>query len=139
MRKILITGGAGFIGSALADRLSSDKENNILVIDNLLTGKTGKLSCIGDNCRFLKCDVNNYKELSPIMISNKFDYVFHYAAVVGVRRTQDNPLMVLNDIEGIKNILSLSQHTGVKRFFTRHLRKYTENLWKFHNMLILLL
>jgi len=43
--------------------------------------------------------------------------VFHYAAVVGVKRTLENPMMVLQDIEGIKNILSLSKNTGVKRVF----------------------
>jgi UDP-glucose 4-epimerase len=46
-----------------------------------------------------------------------FDYVFHFAAVVGVQRTQENPVMVLKDIEGIKNVLSLSKNTTVKRIF----------------------
>jgi UDP-glucose 4-epimerase len=47
----------------------------------------------------------------------KFDVVFHYAAMVGVERTQLNPLGVLKDIEGIKNILNLSKETNVKRVF----------------------
>ena len=51
------------------------------------------------------------------MLVHKFDYVFHYAAVVGVKRTQDNPIMVLNDIEGIRNVLQLSKNTSVKRVF----------------------
>ena len=51
------------------------------------------------------------------MLVNQFDYVFHYAAVVGVKRTQDNPIMVLNDIEGIRNILQLSKNSSVKRVF----------------------
>jgi UDP-glucose 4-epimerase len=51
------------------------------------------------------------------MTAHRFDYVFHYAAVVGVRRTLDNPVMVLQDIQGIKNILDLSKNTGVKRVF----------------------
>jgi UDP-glucose 4-epimerase len=46
-----------------------------------------------------------------------FDYVFHYAAVVGVQRTLDNPVMVLNDINGFRNVLDLSRATGVKRVF----------------------
>jgi UDP-glucose 4-epimerase len=41
--------------------------------------------------------------------------VFHYAAVVGVKRTTDNPVMVLRDIDGIRNVLDLSKNTGVKR------------------------
>jgi UDP-glucose 4-epimerase len=51
------------------------------------------------------------------MSSRPFDYVFHYAAVVGVKRTLDNPITVLNDIDGIKNILSLAKNTGVSRVF----------------------
>jgi len=61
--------------------------------------------------------VNNYTSISEIMLTNHFDYVFHYAAVVGVSRTQENPIMVLNDIEGIKNILQLSKNSSVKRVF----------------------
>jgi UDP-glucose 4-epimerase len=51
------------------------------------------------------------------MIAHKFDYVFHFAAVVGVQRTQENPISVLRDIDGIKNILNLAKNTSVKRVF----------------------
>jgi UDP-glucose 4-epimerase len=51
------------------------------------------------------------------MLAFKFDYVFHYAALVGVKRTLNNPILVLRDIEGIKNILRFSKNTGVKRIF----------------------
>ena len=51
------------------------------------------------------------------MIANNFDYVFHFAAVVGVQRTQENPISVLNDIDGIKNVLDLAKNTSVKRVF----------------------
>jgi UDP-glucose 4-epimerase len=51
------------------------------------------------------------------MTSHRFDYVFHYAAVVGVKRTLSNPSLVLEDLQGIKNILNLSKNTGVKRVF----------------------
>ena len=47
----------------------------------------------------------------------RFEYVFHYAAVVGVKRTTDHPVMVLRDIDGIRNVLDLSKNTGVKRVF----------------------
>jgi len=53
----------------------------------------------------------------PVFGRFNFDYVFHYAAVVGVARTLENPMSVLEDIEGIKNILNLSKNTGVKRVF----------------------
>ena len=68
-------------------------------------------------CRFIKCDVNNYDDIAPIFLAFRFDYVFHYAAVVGVKRTLENPVMVLNDLQGIRNVLNLSKNTGVKRVF----------------------
>ncbi|HUM45679.1 MAG TPA: NAD-dependent epimerase/dehydratase family protein [Chitinophagales bacterium] len=115
MRKILITGGAGFIASCLADRLVQDAENYVVIVDNLLTGTKEKLpSQQYKNWHFIKADVNKYADVSSIMVSYQFDYVFHYAAVVGVQRTLNNPVMVLNDIRGIRNILDLSKHTGVK-------------------------
>jgi len=116
MVKILITGGAGFIPSSLADKLLLDEKNFVVLIDNFLTGYQKNIP-IHKNCKFIKCDVNNYNELSAIMTAHQFDYVFHYAAVVGVLRTLQNPIMVLDDIKGIENILSLSKNTGVKRVF----------------------
>jgi UDP-glucuronate decarboxylase len=114
--KILITGGAGNIASSLARQLSSDINNEILIIDNLLTGRMHKVPTL-PNVRFVKCDVNDLLDISGVFYSTSFDYVFHYAAVVGVERTLNNPLMVLNDVKGIENILKLSKNTGVKRIF----------------------
>ncbi|MFC1780206.1 NAD-dependent epimerase/dehydratase family protein [Patescibacteria group bacterium] len=117
MQKILITGGAGFIGSSLADELLKDSKNYIVLVDNLLTGKIKNLPSKSKNVTFIKADVNNYSDISPIMTIDRFDYVFHYAAIVGVERTLESPTLVLEDIDGIKNILDLSKNTGVKRVF----------------------
>jgi UDP-glucuronate decarboxylase len=118
MRKILITGGAGNVAGSLANSLVQDKDNYVVIVDNLLTGKLDKLpSASNSNWKFIKADVNNFNDLSPIMTSFSFDYVFHYAAVVGVKRTLDNPKMVLDDIDGIRNVLNLSKNTGVRRVF----------------------
>ncbi len=118
MKKILITGAAGNIGSALADRLLSHKEYEVVGVDNFLTGSVSKLPpAENTNFSFIKANVNNFREISSIMTSCRFDYVFHYAAVVGVKRTLDNPALVLDDIQGIKNILDLAKNTGVKRIF----------------------
>ena len=118
MTKILITGGAGNVGGALARKLVENPNYFVVIVDDLSTGSTTKLpSKEFSNWNFVNCDVNNYTSISEIMLSNHFDYVFHYAAVVGVQRTQENPIMVLNDIEGIKNILQLSNNSSVKRVF----------------------
>jgi nucleoside-diphosphate-sugar epimerase len=115
MSKILITGGAGFVASSLAERLLKSG-HQLVVIDNLSTGDIRKVP-VHQACRFIKCDANSYADISAIMTSQPFDYVFHYAAVVGVKRTLDHPVSVLKDIQGIQNILELSKNTGVKRFF----------------------
>jgi UDP-glucuronate decarboxylase len=116
--KILVTGGAGNVGGAIAKKLTENPANQVIVVDNLITGSLQKLpKTTHDNFTFIKADANNYNELSAIMLSYQFNYVFHYAALVGVQRTLANPVMVLEDIEGIKNILNLSKNTGVKRVF----------------------
>lgn len=117
MRKILVTGGAGNVGSALTSELLTDQETKVVVIDDLSTGSLKKLNLNHPQLTFVKANVNNRTELSEIMLTNHFDYVFHFAAMVGVQRTQENPIKVLEDIQGIRNILELSKNTAVKRFF----------------------
>src|SRR6185369_5071686 len=118
IRKILITGGAGFIGSSLAERLSKNSENFIVIVDNLITGTLSKIpKSVHHNVKFIKTDVNDFQDISSIFYSYRFDYVFHYAAMVGVKRTLAHPVLVLNDITGINNVLNLSKNGGVKRVF----------------------
>ena len=112
MGRILITGGAGFVASDVAEKLAADPANEVVVVDNLLTGE---LSKVPDGVTFIKCDVNRFEDISGVFYSHRFDHVFHYAAVVGVKRTTDHPVMVLRDIDGIRNVLDLSKNTGVKR------------------------
>jgi UDP-glucose 4-epimerase len=113
----LVTGGAGFIASALAEKLANDPDNLVIIMDNLSTGAYGKIPQQTDNLRFIKGDVNDYKEILEVMISFQFHYVFHYAAMVGVQRTQEHPVGVLRDIRGIENICRISKNTGVRRIF----------------------
>jgi len=116
--KILITGGAGNIGGSLARRLVTDPGNTVVVADNLLTGSMDRLPARSfTNWRFIKADVNHFNDIAPVIMSGGFDYIFHYAAVVGVQRTLENPKLVLNDIDGIRNVLDVAKNTGVKRVF----------------------
>ena len=116
MVNVLITGGAGFIPASLAEKLLSLGNYRVVLADNLLTGRMENVPT-HPNCTFIKCDVNDYNDIAPVMTAYRFDYVFHYAAVVGVQRTLANPIMVLRDIDGIENLLSLCRNTGVKRIF----------------------
>lgn len=115
---VLITGGAGFIASCLAEDLSQYHDYKIIIVDNFITGERIKIPTgTHHNIEFVEADVNVWEQIAPVFQNNKFDYVFHYAALVGVKRTLDNPTMVLDDITGIKNILTLCKDGGVKRVF----------------------
>jgi UDP-glucose 4-epimerase len=114
---ILITGGAGNIGGSLARRLCDEDKYDVIVVDNLQTGSSEKLPDASRQFTFIRADVNNYDDIAPIFTSYRPDYVFHYAATVGVARTLRNPMHVLNDIDGLRNVLTLSKGTGVTRVF----------------------
>jgi len=117
MIKILVTGGAGNIASALIAQLAANPANHIVIADNLLTGEMSKVPTDKHNVQFIKCDVNDYNDIAPLFFANSFEYVFHFAAVVGVQRTLQNPLWVMHDIHGIEHVLNLSKNTGVRRIY----------------------
>ena len=93
-------------------------ENNheVTSIDNFVTGKKDNLSK-KENHTFIKADVNNLNEIEPILRKGNFEYIFHYAALVGVQRTLNNPIGVLNDLSGLENIFFLAKETKVKKIF----------------------
>jgi UDP-glucuronate decarboxylase len=114
---ILITGGAGFIGSHLCDKLLQSG-NRVICLDNLSTGNTGNLenaNKYADSMLFIKGDVNRYDDMKNIFKYHSIEAVYHYSAVVGVKRTKELPFAVLEDIEGIKNVLGLSDEFNVKK------------------------
>ena len=115
---ILITGGAGFVGSGIAAKLAQNPDHFVVIVDNLRTGNIEKIpESPYNNVRFIKCDCNDYTDISAVFFAHRFDYVFHYAALVGVKRTLENPVSVLKDTDGINNVLLLSKNTGVKRVY----------------------
>ena len=90
-KKILITGGAGFIGYHLA--LALAKKNRVTILDNFLRGKKDlylKKLLISNKLECINCDLNK-----AIKIKKKFDIVFHLAAIIGVKNVKDNPLKTL--------------------------------------------
>lgn len=116
MANILVTGGAGNVGSSLVSQLAKDTTNTIVVFDNLLTGMKSKVPKLS-NVIFIKGNVNNYNDISAVFHRYNFNYVFHFAAVVGVKRTLENPLLVLEDIKGFENILNLCKNTSVAKVY----------------------
>ena len=73
--KILVTGGAGFIGSSLAEYLLNKTEAQVVVVDNYLTGRQQNLPA-SDRFRFIKADANDFDDISSIFQTFGFDYVF---------------------------------------------------------------
>lgn len=109
--KCLVTGGAGFIGSHLADKLIT-KGHKVAVIDNLSNGKEENLN---PKVKFYKTDIQDQK-ISQIFEKEKPDIVFHYAAQIDVRKSVENPIeSAKTNILGSLNVLENCKNFGVKK------------------------
>lgn len=115
-RNVLITGGAGFLGSHLAEALLA-RGANVICLDNLITGRKENVKHLAGSQRFrlMHGDANDYGSIASVFSSFDIGYVFHYAATVGVLKTVESPGNVVKDLDGIKNILDLSREHGVKK------------------------
>lgn len=91
--KILITGGAGFIGSHLCDYLLKEESNEIVVLDNLSLGRESNISHLFKNQKFefIKGDILDGSLLDDLFMSNNFDIVFHLAANSDIAQSFHNP------------------------------------------------
>ncbi|EOH78944.1 NAD-dependent epimerase/dehydratase family protein [Enterococcus malodoratus] len=87
--KYLITGGAGFIGSTLANHLS--KENSVIVVDDLSMGKEENLDS-NSNLKFINGSVTDEALMEEVLSNNTFDYIFHLAAIASVADSVERPV-----------------------------------------------
>lgn len=109
--KVVVTGGAGFIGSNLVEELA--KQYNVLVIDNLLTGRLENLSNI-ENTSLIKGSIMDLDLLKKSFIDVK--YVFHQAALPSVQRSINDPIVTNNiNIEGTLKVLLAAHECCVKK------------------------
>lgn len=90
MSHYVVTGGAGFIGSAIVRRLLDEGAERVVVIDNLLTGKEANLEELRGKIDFQNADIRNYEEIAPII--RGASVVFHEAAIPSVPRSIDDPI-----------------------------------------------
>jgi nucleoside-diphosphate-sugar epimerase len=113
MNKCVVTGGAGFIGSALVRKLLASK-SDVAVIDNLLTGHESNLDEVRSSIEFHRIDIRDRAELAPAM--RGADVVFHLAAIPSVPRSIDDPVPSHEvNIDGTFNVLRAAQEAGVRR------------------------
>lgn len=119
MTRILVTGGAGFIGLALADKLAQNPTNQIIVSDNLSRGQQDeafKELTSKDNVTFIECDLCSEAETRQLLAA-QFDYIYHMAAVVGVKTVNERPDEVLRvNLQTTLNLFNqLKDNKGIKR------------------------
>ena len=113
--KILVTGGAGFIGSHIAEYLVQ-RGDNVTVSDNLSNGKIQNISKVSDDINFVKGDVRDYKLVEQLV--KDVDGVFHEAALVSVPESfkMQSEYFDVN-VNGTKNMLKLAKEYGFKIVF----------------------
>ena len=112
--KVLITGGAGFIGSHLAERLLKDS-NKVIVIDNLSTGSLKNIESFKEhsNFEFVAGDICNSELMESLV--ERCDVVFHLAAAVGVRLIAEDPVHTIEtNIGGTEIVLNTANKFGKK-------------------------
>ncbi len=114
-KKVIVTGGAGFIGSHLAEELA-ERDYQLIILDDLSTGKMENIEQLlkRDNVRFVQGSVTNLHLLQGL--SQNVDYVFHQAAIPSVPRSIRNPKASHSvNITGTLNVLLAARDSGVKK------------------------
>lgn len=111
MKKILVTGGAGYIGSNLIEEL---KKYQIIIVDNL---STGKKELLNKKKIFYKIDIGSKKKIEKIFTNNKIEAVFHLAASLNVKESMANPRKYYkNNVENTNIIIDLCKKYKIKYF-----------------------
>ena len=114
MSHYVVTGGAGFIGSAIVRRLLGEGASKVVVVDNLLTGHERNLEEVRSRVDFQRADIRNYGEIAPLM--KGASVVFHEAAIPSVPRSVSDPMTSHRaNVEAALNVLVAARDAGVKR------------------------
>jgi UDP-glucuronate 4-epimerase len=124
MRSILITGGAGFIGSHLVDHLLATGEWRITVVDDFndfydpaIKSENVRLQLENPNYSLFRIDIRDKPGLETVFASARFDCIVHLAARAGVRPSLEQPLLYAEtNIRGSMNLLELARAQGIKQF-----------------------
>jgi UDP-glucose 4-epimerase len=126
--QILVTGGAGFIGSHLCERLIEDG-HMVTALDNFSTGRASNLVSLENSANFVLVEgsILDLETLNPLV--QRADYVFHLAAAVGVFNIVNNPLAsLLTNIRGTENVLEAAHASNTPVFLTSSSEVYGKNV-----------
>ncbi|MGI8882699.1 MAG: GDP-mannose 4,6-dehydratase [Pyrinomonadaceae bacterium] len=123
-KNILVTGGAGFIGSHLVDRLLAEGVWQVSVVDNFNGFYSPQVKRVNiekhlssPNFSLYEIDICRAEDLRRVYAENKFDAIVHLAAWAGVRPSLENPaLYVQTNVDGTLNLLELAREFGVRQF-----------------------
>lgn len=117
--RVLVTGGAGFIGSYICKRLVKDG-HQVVAIDNLSNGSMENLKELENNSQFIfyKFDINNTIKLRGVFDQYPFDMVFHFAANADVSKGEESTLIDVSDtLQTTLNVLEMMRVYEIKKFF----------------------
>src|ERR1051325_691833 len=114
MSKIVVTGGAGFIGSNLVRALLTAGKENIIALDNLNSGKESNLKEIKDQVKLVVADIRDYDAIAPVIAGA--DLVIHLAALPSVPRSIIDPIPSHEvNINGTFNVYRAAKEGKVRR------------------------
>ena len=130
IKNILITGGAGYIGSHISEVLIKNKKK-IFIVDNL---STGYRRLINKKAKFFKVDILENKKIKEIILKNEIDSVIHLAANLIIGEGEKYPKKYFkNNVSGTKNLLKACENTGVKNLvFSSTAAVYKDGQYKVH-------
>lgn len=129
MTRIVVTGGSGFIGANLIERLLKNSENEVVAFDNNPLGTSHNLRGFENkkNYSFVQGDTTDIESLKSVLTKGT-DQVYHLAAVVGIKHYINSPLRLIDvNVIGTKNVLELAVKNEIKVLFTSTSEIYGKN------------
>ena len=130
---IIVTGGAGFLGRNLCNKLLEDENNRVICIDNLVTGRTKNITEFTENYRFrfIEHDITDpefsksFVEMLPVNV----DEIYHLACIASPPKYKEYSIETLmTSFVGTKNVLDLAKRYGAKVLFTSTSEVYGDPL-----------